>query len=170
MLPEMLPSDFMEHITRHNLNPQIMVGEDFRLIRDLLVVCRMQLTHATGKTGLKIIDTIIKLMKQKATYLSLGARPLMFEGRGGNDPIGLDTNAMGDVVNMTRLGPFIRSTRTNVIGGATATNTSQPRPGLPRFDGSHAAVGDQDVEDLDEGDVESMRTSPDTGERSSSSV
>jgi hypothetical protein len=152
LLPEMLASDFYEHIIYHNLNPQIMIGEDLRLIRDMLLVLRTQLNHASGKTGLRIIDTIIKLMKQRAVYLSQGARPLMFESRGGNDPIGLDATQMGDVANMTRIRPFIQSTRNNVIGGATATNTSQPRQGLPRFDRMEAAVASQDVDEADDND------------------
>jgi hypothetical protein len=154
LLPEMLASDFYEHIIYHNLNPQFMIGEDLRLIRDMLLVLRTQLNHASGKTGLRIIDTIIKLMKQRAVYLSQGARPLMFESRGGNDPIGLDATQMGDVANMTRIRPFIQSTRNNVnvIGGATATNTSQPRQGLPRFDRMEAAVASQDVDEADDND------------------
>jgi len=169
LLPEMLPSDFYDHIIYHNMNPQIMIGEDLRLIRDLLLVLRVQLTNATGKTGLRIIDTIIKLMKQKALYLSQGARPLMFEGRGGNDPIGLDVQAMGDVANMTRIRPFLQSRHANVIGGATATNTSQPRPGMARFDRTSSAVASHDVEEDDDDGVDAMDVSVQTSSPSQSS-
>lgn len=165
LLPEQLPSDFYKHILYHNLNPTILVGEDLRFIRDLLLVLRIQLTHATGKTGLRIIDAIIKLMKQKATYLAQGARPLMFEGRNTNNPLVMDPQAMGEVANMTRIRPYLQSTQTNVIGGATATNTSRPRQGLPRFDRMQSAVNENDVEDEEDDDPmddESVRTSPES--------
>jgi hypothetical protein len=147
LLPEMLPSDFALHIVHHNLNPQIMVGQDLRFTTELLGVLRMQLGQAKGSMGLKIIDCIIKVMKQRTTYLSLGGRALVFESRTGADPLALDPTQMGDVANMGRVYPYLASARTSAIGGATATNTSRPRQGLPRFDRMEAAVGVHDVDE-----------------------
>lgn len=141
-LPRMTAADFVAHIERHTLDPIIIIGENTRMLRDVIEVVRNQLVdEQTRDVDVKKVDALVKLVKAQKELLSVSASSLLFGGGAGRNgaALVLDPSAVGAVANTRRIAPLL-ATASGTIGGATAADTGAARGNVPVFNGPAAAA------------------------------